>query len=475
MAKKGKGKGKSQKAVTVETPTVEESESVSPIGENNEVSVICETEVNEESVQKEEEMDVNKPIESKPKLDNNANSAEIDSLKQRIKELELELKAKTSTPIENSHDDLTKQLNEKTQEAKHLKDNYNNLLSKVSAMKSLFTKMKATETELEESKKSLEVNRKEKEHYKSEVETLKSSIENLKGELGNVNSECQKLQDENVQMKKKISIKSDEYDVDLKQLQISKKKLEMELRESKDNLEEYLILLQEEKVSKNSLTLEINELKSKNEKCNSENKNLLDKHNLMEETIQQLKDQVACAIKEKKDIQTQFDFQIESKLTQISKLDEEMSSMRIQLDEKDEELKTKLGLEEDLKQKQLQIGKLRHENIKTNEHLSKAMKLLKRSSNAETVDRELISNLFINFLQLDRGDSKKFEVLQLISSFLDWDDEKRCHAGLMSGGNSGSRSKSHSIIDLPSGKSSQSFVSLWTEFLEKESTPQGQV
>lgn len=77
-------------------------------------------------------------------------------------------------------------------------------------------------------------------------------------------------------------------------------------------------------------------------------------------------------------------------------------------------------------------------------------------------------------MQLDRGDSKKFEVLQLISHFLDWDDDKRRHAGLLS--SAGTRTKSNSVVDLGTGdrKASQSFVSLWTEFLEKESTPQDQ-
>lgn len=473
MAKKGKGKGKTPKDSQSENPTVEETPVDVTIEDNNEDSTIIGDEATEKSVEVGKEDQPQEPDSIVPTIVDNT---EVDSLTERIKELELQLEYNESNPVQNSQDEeLKKQLNEKTEEAKHLQDNYNNLLSKVSAMKSLFTKMKTTETELEKSKKSLEVIGKENEEYKSEVDTLKSSMENLREELENVNSECEKLQDDNVQMKKKIAIRDDEYDIDIKQLETNNKKLSMELKQSKDNLEEYLILLQEEKVSKNSLSLEINELKTNCENLNSKNTELLDKQKLLENTIGQLKEQVESLVKEKSVIQTQADFQMESKLGQIAKLDGEISSMTTLLEERDEELKMKTNLEEDLKQKQLQIGKLRHENIKTNEHLSKAMKLLKRNSNAETVDRELISNLFINFLQLDRGDSKKFEVLGLISNFLDWDDEKKCHAGLMSGGSSGNKSKSNSIVDLPLGKGSQSFVSLWTEFLEKESTPQNNV
>ncbi|GME76128.1 unnamed protein product [[Candida] boidinii] len=115
------------------------------------------------------------------------------------------------------------------------------------------------------------------------------------------------------------------------------------------------------------------------------------------------------------------------------------------------------------------------------------MKLIKKGSETETVDRELISNLFISFLQIPRADAKKFEVLKLISNFLNWDDDKKRHAGLMSSSAKAnpslrSRSTSNSIMgSIPSNplasgdkntlNTSDSFVSLWTEFLEKESTP----
>ena len=36
--------------------------------------------------------------------------------------------------------------------------------------------------------------------------------------------------------------------------------------------------------------------------------------------------------------------------------------------------------------------------------------------------RQLVSNVFLSFLSIQRGDAKKFEVLQLIASVLDWND-----------------------------------------------------
>jgi len=38
------------------------------------------------------------------------------------------------------------------------------------------------------------------------------------------------------------------------------------------------------------------------------------------------------------------------------------------------------------------------------------------------VDRQLVTNHFLQFIGMDRADPKKFQVLQLISALLSWSD-----------------------------------------------------
>lgn len=45
--------------------------------------------------------------------------------------------------------------------------------------------------------------------------------------------------------------------------------------------------------------------------------------------------------------------------------------------------------------------------------------------------RQLVTNVFLQFVSIQRGDSKKYEILQLIASVLDWNDEQREKAGLV--------------------------------------------
>lgn len=108
-------------------------------------------------------------------------------------------------------------------------------------------------------------------------------------------------------------------------------------------------------------------------------------------------------------------------------------------------------LEKEVKEKNLLIGKLRHEGTLTlyydqttlelmhgvagsavimNEHLMEALRRLRRSSTDTNVDRRLVTNVLLSFLTTPRADSKRFEMLSLLSSILQWNDDEREKAGL---------------------------------------------
>ncbi|KAG0348899.1 hypothetical protein BG005_011266 [Podila minutissima] len=118
-------------------------------------------------------------------------------------------------------------------------------------------------------------------------------------------------------------------------------------------------------------------------------------------------------------------------------------------------------LEREVKDKNVTIGKLRHDAVIQQGHLTEAMRRLKEENSQNTVDIPLISNLFISFLNIPRGDQKRFEILQLISGVLKFTDEQREQAGLIrkAGGlgamtptTSGSRSPSMEQMRQPEPK-----------------------
>ncbi|KAI1315041.1 hypothetical protein EDD11_001381 [Mortierella claussenii] len=135
-------------------------------------------------------------------------------------------------------------------------------------------------------------------------------------------------------------------------------------------------------------------------------------------------------------------------------------------------------LEREVKEKNLTIGKLRHDAVIQQGHLTEAMRRLKEESSQNTVDIPLISNLFISFLNIPRGDQKRFEILQLISGVLKFTDEQREQAGLIRKAGSGlgamtpttSGSRSPSMEQMRQHQEpKESFFDMWASFLIRES------
>jgi GRAB domain len=65
-----------------------------------------------------------------------------------------------------------------------------------------------------------------------------------------------------------------------------------------------------------------------------------------------------------------------------------------------------------------------------NEHLVEALRRLRKNSSETNVDRRLVTNIVLSFITTPRGDTKRFEMLNLLSSILSWGDAEREKAGL---------------------------------------------
>lgn len=129
---------------------------------------------------------------------------------------------------------------------------------------------------------------------------------------------------------------------------------------------------------------------------------------------------------------------IETSQAQIETLTSKCTSLeeRAQTAEKDlvtakADLEKARTFEQQLREKDLLIGKLKHEAVTLNDHLRKAMRVIKRNNSEDKIDKQLVTNLFLQFQSIERGDTKKYQALQVISSVLDWNDEQKEKAGLL--------------------------------------------
>lgn len=423
------------------------------------------------------DMDKQNGTTAEPLKVNNEANEQIEKLQEEIGTLksQLEIQKKEQEVQKEVPQQETPDVTE-TQAYKDLKserdeyeNQYNNLLNRISSMKTVFSKMKESQEELETVKEQLseyesqnirlkskaDLLSKERTEFEKTILTLNEEFSNLDEERENLQIECKKYKEELDKLTNQLEEASDNH---LRELNIHREanaQLEAQLQElvvTLGNNKQDLSILNEEKkdlistlesnaIEKDSLQKTINELEAELEKATAQ----------FEEEKQQKHMEINA-------LRAQLDKSEDSnsELTKtIEQHKEEIQSMR-------EDVDTKKRLEQECKERVLQIGKLRHEAIILNEHLTKALTMLKQSSDSESVDKELISNLLISFVAIPRADPRKFEVLDLISSFLNWDDDKKRQAGLLHNNERISRSAG-------SRSSTENFVSLWTDFLEKES------
>lgn len=434
---------------------------------------------------------------------------EVLKLTEQIKALKFELEQKDAKLLELEKADLDKglengpgenalaqkvrQLEETLQQTELERDRaqgqLEGFLSKISSMKTVFQNFKATQEELEEVKQELlEANEQrekavedakvaqakvskfeetqkqfaaEQEKWESEHKKSLAVIENLKTEALDLNSECDRLSQLLGTLRREFQAKEETLQDEKYSLENEVGRLNKKLSEQKSANNELELAKEEAVIENKNLTLAAEELKERLEDKNRELQKLqssaMGAQEVFEVKINELESVIQSKTKEIGSSQAKIE-QLEQEIL-LSK--EEMQKSNSEMETLRKETEKVKQLEEDVHSKQLIIGKLRHEAIILNEHLTKSISMLKQKlGDADTtVDRELVSNLILNFLQIPRGDTKKFEALSLIGGLLDWDDLQKIQAGLM-----------HSSKNDDTKPQRLGFISLWTDFLDKESS-----
>ncbi|KAJ2004549.1 hypothetical protein GGI04_002570 [Coemansia thaxteri] len=122
-----------------------------------------------------------------------------------------------------------------------------------------------------------------------------------------------------------------------------------------------------------------------------------------------------------------------------------------------------------------EIERLRHDVAVLKDHLNESMRRLREESNEFNLDKRVITNLIVGFLAMPYGDSKRFEILQLMSSILQFSEEQQEKAGLIR--KAGRRAPLQSMPSTPTSEAADiqlevkdSFSDQWISFLLRESS-----
>ncbi|ORY24667.1 hypothetical protein BCR39DRAFT_566528 [Naematelia encephala] len=394
--------------------------------------------------------------------------------------------AASSTPRSSlDHDErlaaLEQELATTRQEKEVLSNQYRSLLGKLTAMRSsLGEKLREDAEELD--RRETVIN-----NLQSEKEAIQASLASLRAELVHANAESANLATQLAQLRSQ----SDSSSSDVLSLTREMRELRGEMERLRVEREEWEGEAGRERERREMIEDEMRAVEKREREGRREWERGREEMLAERERARNLQDVLgefqAAKDSELRQATAELETQLRLAATSLSEFKLRAANAETQLSELGNDRTRSTALEKELKEKNQIIAKLRHDAVVNNEHLTEALRRLRKNSSDNNVDRRLVTNILLSFLTTHRADSKRFEMLSLLSTILSWDDAEREKAGLQRmGGSSASGTKSpggkNARRESSKGKErsaeeeaamNESFSNLFVEFLLKEAS-QGQ-
>ncbi|KAL8674246.1 MAG: hypothetical protein Q9168_001313 [Polycauliona sp. 1 TL-2023] len=320
------------------------------------------------------------------------------------------------------------ELEERNGEKEHAETQYRNLLGKVNTIRSqLGERLKADAEDLAQARNRIE-------DLEEQCEGLRSQNESRTAELSTLAEEGEQRSKELSGLRNRTTLSQQNWTKEREDLVEREAMAREEFEAAKQAMQDWEIVAIEERSVREStaervtvLEEQLSQQREAYENATSER----DSQSLTVDGLQRALQEIQEARrKELRDL-------VESSQTQVGTLEKELKRVQQQASEAtdavehmQQEVERALPFEKEVKEKNLLIGKLRHEAVILNDHLTKALRFLKKGKPEDNIDKQLVTNHFLHFLGLERSDPKKFQILQIIAALLGWTDEQREQAGL---------------------------------------------
>ncbi|KAJ2745115.1 hypothetical protein GGI20_002413 [Coemansia sp. BCRC 34301] len=383
--------------------------------------------------------------------------AQVSALGAQVKEADIKLKEVTSAREELAQD-------------------YDHLLQRIGTMKDTLTaKMSGESDELKRLRKEAAAAKSatasaERAVTQSEntVRGLEKTLQTLRSELDDTKRALWESQETASRVQGKYDESADESARQLSALQTKLQAAEAQLEADsaqRDQLEDRVELLQSD----------LNQALNAEGQWGSEREVHL-------VTIQNLQGALE-QLQESKD--AEVDMAVETLRNELRAANKELKAMMARAERAETQLrKTELSgataeqYQQRLAEQVSELERLRHEVAVLKDHLNESMRRLREESSEFNLDKRVITNLIVGFLALPYGDSKRFEILQLMSSILQFSEEQQEKAGLIRKAG-GRRAPMQSAPGTPTPGSEladmqletkDSFGDQWISFLLRESS-----
>lgn len=423
------------------------------------------------------------PADSTARLD--ALAKDRDALRQEVSELRQNLEN-----IKEKHQEeintLQGELEEANEGKEHFETQYRNLLGRVNTIKSsLGDRLKADAARLEEAQTHIL-------GLEEQNQELQQSNTTLTEELAGMRKQNEEQASEIANLRNRASLSQKHWIEERDELIAREAAAREEFENANQAMQDWEALALNERSLHDSLKErmaeledQVNSLSEAHQKATSERDTNSEAVDGLHKALQEV--QNARKV-ERRQLVENHQAELNELRKQVQSTEEAARSAKSTLEATQKELESAIPFEKEVKEKNLLIGKLRHEAVTLNEHLTKALRILKKGRPEDNVDRQIVTNYILHFLAIDRSDPKKFEALQLIAALLNWSDEQREQAGLARPGASNTNLRiplspfrrvpstpslnsainADPMLMASSSSNKESLAELWSDFLERE-------
>ncbi|WVR05645.1 hypothetical protein IAU60_002667 [Kwoniella sp. DSM 27419] len=372
---------------------------------------------------------------------------------------------------------LEEELEVVRQEKESLNAQYRGLLGKLTAMRTtLGDKLKEDAEELDRRESSINSLSQENAALQETLTTLQSELSSASQESSNLQSQLSQLRSQSDSSSSDVlslTREMRELRGEMERLRVEREEWEVEAgreREKRESMEDEMRAIERrEREERREMERALQELEAERQRAGN-----------LQEVLGEFQ---AAKDSELRQATAELETQLRLAATSLSEYKLRCANVETRLSETTTNASRSSVLERELKEKNVLIGKLRHDAVVNNEHLTEALRRLRKNSSDNNVDRRLVTNILLSFLTTSRGDTKRFEMLSLLSTILSWDENEREKAGLqrkggtpLVGGDGKDRKREGKGKERSAEEEAamnESFSNLFVEFLLKEAS-QGQ-
>lgn len=318
-------------------------------------------------------------------------SSRLEAMSQDREALrsEVEQLRKSLEDLQEKHTEEVSSVRAELEESESAKDQaqtqYQNLLGRVNTIRStLGERMAADRRELAEAKDQID-------ELEAQNETLKSNAETLEAEVARLNDESQETSNELSSLRNRHNLSQQNWLNEREDLSQQTKHLKEEAEAAKEAMGDWEVLAMEERSIREGLAERVAELEDQlsgqkefYERVSAERDSQSQTIDGLQRALQDIQEARKIELREKVE---ETESQISALNIHVHEAESRATKAEATLDELTKELERAAPFEKEVKEKNLLIGKLRHEGIILNDHLAKAFRLLKKAKPEDNVDR----------------------------------------------------------------------------------------